>query len=644
MEQLTVEKWQQNQDVEVYFNSVTNRLTLKKFNFIHTVCVESQSSQPYHDLKRLSNTFIAAAFSATEEYLAFQVNSYELEVVHINTFTQFAIAGGKSRSILGFQWVEQPGIDFFLVTNSGVDFYKLNHKTHKLTHVKGFMQTAGHYWYHQGVLIIAASPPRLGTFITFFLNRGPKSLPGPRFNIDLTPSVTDNWTAKAVNSTRITDPHDSEPYLHRVILCSLYGDTVFVHVNSVHCRMTLYGLFEDRVEVKDNFDTLPNGKFDIHITDSVLMIMNLTMHETYLYDIKSTKCPTRPFCTIWNGIQVGVPELSIKISAIVDKPNLVIVPTILIDNRHITEDSISIAAARSPLGHIIETSLDINHKLVSLGPELLLDIEAGRCYRIMVDFNEVVREHSDRLESILFLFRRNGYRVLGFEYLRQAIRSKVPLIYLSTFFDTINSVYKIASQERSQVLARRNTFSGNVKDLYREEVKSDSGVTVLLQSDMYGSIFIPLFEQQSVDPLYFTSVVLEYVRSLIALEIPLHLNSQMLLARLLVRAHSFVLLQELVLYSTFNDSRDLAHLLLSLSKSPSEALFPSAFQLAIDMLTRLKLFDEVADVLLSRGYCYEVARLCASANPPRFDINKLYKEAEGAQDAELLEAVKKILV
>lgn len=78
MEQLTVEQWQHNHDVEVFFNSGTNRLTFKKFNFIHSVCVEKQSSQPYQDLKGLSTTFLSASFNATEEYLAYQVNSYEL--------------------------------------------------------------------------------------------------------------------------------------------------------------------------------------------------------------------------------------------------------------------------------------------------------------------------------------------------------------------------------------------------------------------------------------------------------------------------------------------------------------------------------------------------------------------------------------
>lgn len=516
-----------------------------------------------------------------------------------------------------------------MVTNSGVDFYALNRRTHKLSHVKGFMQNATHFWFHQGVLVLSCSLPRLGSFITFFLERGPKALPGPRFSLDLQTHLSEIWTARAVNSSRITEPYNSELYLHRVLLCNLYGDVVLVHANSDQCRLTLYTLTWNRVEVKDNFEPIPAGKYDIHSVDNVLLLMNLTLHESYLYDVKSTKYSTRPFCTVWNAIIPRQPEISVSIEP--QEASLDFNCLILIDGRHVSADAVSIDSARSPFEHIIETAVDTNQRLVSLGPELLLDIEGGRCYRLSVDFNEVVKDHSDRLESILFLFRRSGYRVLGFEYIKQAIRHKVPLVYLSTFFETINSVYKLDSQEPPAVLTRRHTFSGNITDLHREDVKTNSGIIVLLQSDMCGSIFLPLFEQGTVEPLYFTSVVLEYFRSLVIQDIPIHLSLQMLIARLLVRSGSVVLLQELILYSTFNDSRDLAHLLLSVSKTRDREMLP-CLNLAIDMLARLKLNDEVAEVLLNRGLVYEVIRM----TPSEIDLNQLNCKAEETADPELI--------
>jgi hypothetical protein len=528
------------------------------------------------------------------------------------------------------------------VTNIGVDFYKTNPKSHKLTHVKGFMQSAGHYWYHNGVLVIAASPPKLGLFYTFFLERGPKSLPGPRFNIDLSPSVTDNWTLTTVNASRVVEAYDSEPYLHRTLLSTIYGNTVFVHVNSTQSRLTLYWLFEDRVEVKDNFDTLPIGKFDIHCVDNILLVMNYTTHDTNLYDVQSSTYSTRPFCTFWNGVKPGQPELSISIVATVEKPHIAIQAMILYDGKQISRDAQDITSVRSPNEHILETCLDTNPRLVSLGPEFVLDIDAGCCYRITVDFGEVIREHPDRLESILFLFRRSGYCALGCDCLRQALRSRIPLMYLSSFFEIVNSVYRAASQERSKVKTRRSIFSGSMDDL--QLMKTDSGLTVLTQADLVNSIFLPLFEEQRVEALYLTSVVLEYVRSLIALEIPVQTNLQMLLARLLVRGHSFALLQELVLYNTFSDTRDLAHLLLALASQQIGSFLPAAFQLGIDMLSRLRLYDEVTDVLLSRGYAYEVAKEGVAGKQQLIvDIARLQQATIDTQDPELIDSVEACL-
>jgi hypothetical protein len=553
-----------------------------------------------------------------------------------------------------------PHFDLFMVTKNGLDFYKLNRKTHKLAHVIGFTQSAAHYWYFQGVLIIAASGPKLGKCYSFFLDKEPKSLPGPRFYIDLTYAAGEDWIVRPVNASRIAEPHEPSSTMHRILLCKLYGDTVLVHITSAQCRMTLYFVYEDSIDIKDNFDPMPPGKYDIHCVDNVLLAMNLTLHETYLYDIKSSKYATRPFSTIWNGIKPGPSQLVVKIEVQEEASGLVIQPLILYDGKLLAEDSASITTARRPNEHIFETSLDINPKLVSLGPEHLLDIEAGRCYRLTLDVNEAIREHPDRLESILFLFRRDGYRVLGFNCLRQALRSRISLAVLSSFFDTINLVCKLSNRKSQsrlaqstllegdqrrlsasfQGLTRRSSLSGPVREMYREEVKTDSGMTVLLQSDLVGSIFLPLFDDQSVEPLYFASVIIEYIRSLINQEIPVYLSLQMMLARLALRSQSFMLLQELLLFGILSDSRDLAQLLLAFSRSEAGSqLFRQAFQLSIDMLSRLKLYDEVADVMLSRGSVYEVVLLASSPSSPMFDLAKLQQEAAHYDDPELIDSM-----
>jgi hypothetical protein len=67
-----------SQDTEVYYDATTHTLLFKKFNFLNTVSLETKQVHPTLDLKRLSSTFIAAKLSKDEEYLGFQVNTYQL--------------------------------------------------------------------------------------------------------------------------------------------------------------------------------------------------------------------------------------------------------------------------------------------------------------------------------------------------------------------------------------------------------------------------------------------------------------------------------------------------------------------------------------------------------------------------------------
>jgi hypothetical protein len=67
-----------------------------------------------------------------------------------------------------------------------------------MSHAKGFSVKVGHYWLEpkEGVLVIACSPPKLGQLQVFFVNqtRGHKLFNGPKFSINVAPSVTNIWT------------------------------------------------------------------------------------------------------------------------------------------------------------------------------------------------------------------------------------------------------------------------------------------------------------------------------------------------------------------------------------------------------------------------------------------------------------------
>jgi hypothetical protein len=88
-----------------------------------------------------------------------------VEIVSLENLSHCNISIGKGKTVLGFHWTPRaPHCDFVLVSSAGVDFYKFNEKSCKMSHVKGFSNKIGHYWLEpkDGVILTALSPPKLG--------------------------------------------------------------------------------------------------------------------------------------------------------------------------------------------------------------------------------------------------------------------------------------------------------------------------------------------------------------------------------------------------------------------------------------------------------------------------------------------------
>lgn len=139
---------------------------------------------------------------------------------------------------------------------------------------------------------------------------------------------------------------------------------------------------------------------------------------------------------------------------------------------------------------------------------------------------------------------------------------------------------------------------------------------ILDQADLYTNLFTPLVEDFLSDrdlsasedskprPKRIVAIVMEYLRSLEERQIPIQHFLNELLINLLVRQRSFFLLHQLLQYHVISDSKPLACLLLSL-----ENVYPASYQLALDMLARLKNSgEEICEILLSKGYVLSALR------------------------------------
>lgn len=91
-------------------------------------------------------------------------------------------------------------------------------------------------------------------------------------------------------------------------------------------------------------------------------------------------------------------------------------------------------------------------------------------------------------------------------------------------------------------------------------------------------------------------MVVEYIRSLRYVGIHPQSITQQLLVDLLFKSGNYTLLHSFIQYKVISDSKQTAVQMLSISNK-----YKPAYQIALDMMTRLEAYDLLTETLLSRG-------------------------------------------
>ena len=595
--------------------------------------------------------------SPDESYLALQHKPNELEVIKLETKSQIVLKGGNKRKILGFHWVgdKAPHCDFFMVTSTGIEIYRVSSSSSfKLSNVRGYQFQIGHYWFESdsGILMASSSPPKLGEFNSFFMyqSKGPKYFHGPKFHLDLSPSVTDKWTSDSSNVSNLVylEASQAREDAHKVLISQIYKGVYFIHLNCIRGKLFLYKLKHEKVKKFQTEIEVQPGDYELKVIDNMLVLLNLTLQETYIYDICST-CKTQPFAILWHGMPHKPPKMSVKIKVYIDKPYIKTQLRLLYDNTEVTSQRKSSSYVYSPEKQVLDIPLKLEKHLCYFEKDLCADLAAGKCFKIEIYPEMLTENHPNIVESILFLLRRDNYKALAFEKLRQALKQRVSLELLSFLFKNVNASYKAAALERKtskkETVGRSDSINSPISGMtpratsgngFSESViKTSSGVTVVLQSDMHQTVFQAVYEEGEVPYTYLVKAILEYIRSLMDQDIQVHQNLQILLVTILRDLRDLSLLQHLIQYHILTDSKELAMIFLELGKTGE---YQPGTMLGIDMLYRLKDNGSLADSLLDSSYLYEYLALISASSYVGYDIKKLISSTEETGD-ELMSSV-----
>lgn len=527
-----------------------------------------------------------------------------------------------------------------VVSTTGIEFFKLFPKLSKIMTVRNYPLVVGHYWFEstEGILVAASSPPKLGQFSTFFVNqnKGAKFFNGQRFNCDLAPSVTDKWTESPPNITSLTGKKEiaalSSP--HSVCLAFIYGTTYFVHLQCLTGRLKMFKVTHEKVSSVQEEIQLPVGSYGIRVVDNLLVMQNFTLQETYVIDIKSSKYSNSPFYVFWNDMKETLPDVTVKIRLAPMGESFNLASDFLYDGKSINTLE-NCATIKTLKGRGGECAFPLSDSLVYIDKDICVDTKEGRCYKILFTAPYIIQNHPDQVEAILFLLRRSNCKILAFQYLKRCLKNQIDLSILSRFFAAISSYYKIAALEkklrRAQTIAIIDKNPRKYSSNSESDMKIEEGMTVLLQSDVFLILFQPLFEENSVPMQYFILVIQEYMRSLILQDLQVQQNIQILFVKLLLKSENYIMLQHQLQLRIISDSSELATLLLANSTK-----YPNFFQMAVDILYRIKALEKLIDTLIGANLIYEAVKIMQVRNAEKVDIMKIIKKCEETLDEKMM--------
>lgn len=220
----------------------------------------------------------------------------------------------------------------------------------------------------------------------------------------------------------------------------------------------------------------------------------------------------------------------------------------------------------------------------AIEPNFIFDISTGCLFQLqfsLKDLQSCIRTNSEYLK---FLLRRADGKQLFLDKFREIVQKGESIYEIKTI------LYDTNRRLKSFLKFKKNL---GIREL-GEHIQYP--FPVINQTDIYSSILHPLEILQTSNPSRLINITIEYIHSLAELFIPIEPFLQKVLIQQLIENNDFGLLHEFVQYKVISDSKETATMIYRLSKK-----YPPAFQIAMDMLSRLKEYETMSEFLLDCG-------------------------------------------
>eukprot|EP01080_Neovahlkampfia_damariscottae_P008250 gene8250-74_t len=566
-----------NKESQVTWNPSNKELVEINENNVKITSVFHKNQKPIEHKFKENDNMIKATLSPSKNYLVAAPSTLDcLKFYHFKSEIQFGYkTKDKNTKILGFFWLTDQSI--IVITTGSVEIYKL--KLTKLIQHKIYPLNINFIVYSNDNRVLLTSQEISNNMIPY--------------------KIVDNTLIK-LNKLPILDTNIEKK---EIKLMSMFNQCYCFHMAHSKQELNIYRLIKDTFIKENSFNLYTMGTLDISVVDSLIFVHNLTTKLTMVYD---------PLLKFEN-------PLTYPISISPYKPYS--------QSKEDDEEE------KEP-----ESVELYNDYWQFIKPNLVLDKKSGYLFELFVIINELplktIKKIKDsELEIIKFLSRRENSKLTLVDAVKQycveSSLKKLSLIFklltrfyyqhlflqqneMSNDWNVIQvtprskstdfgisseTITPLPSTNEDDAKPPTGTFI-QLKDEFSDEIYTNiilsNGFAWIDQLDFYRNILLHLDKKISQRKLI--SILIEYIRSLNSFKIKVKDFLQLFLIELLVQSNQLTTLHEYIQYKVLTDSEKVALTILSL-----EEKYKPAFQMSLDMLSRLGAHQLICDVLLARN-------------------------------------------
>jgi hypothetical protein len=435
--------------------------------------------------------------------------------------------------------------------------------------------------------------------------------------------------------------------------------------------MTIFKFKENTFVKQRVFNLFSPGNFSLSVVDSLIVVHNIEDHLSMAYDIFTKQdAPVSPPMSIAPYRSFHAPEEKEEPTS--PEPSEVelyssswryIHPNLIIDRKggylfelHITLNDMPISI-RSKTDLIKFLFRRLNSKFVLL--------------RVLKSFIDERRESLTSIALLLSIINRYYLNILIRRekekkrkqnlQLQNVPKKRISLGLIRTSPTTIGTpigapigaisppsnetelvqTQQLQQQQQQEDLA--SVSSSEEESAASEEtlIVNSLGYPVVEQIDIYTHVLHPIDEDKTLETSELIAIVVEYIRSLKSVRIPVQHFIQKFLIELLIKANEMNLLHSFIQYKVISDSKPTALQILSLSND-----YKPAYQISLDMMSRLQAYDLICEIFLSRGQVSQALQILfryqVSNIPPKVIFETVLSSNDPAMFYNAYEILRKI--